>query len=396
MKKYWLVSGLLMLIIQSACGAAPNAAPTELHLSATQPLPSPTLLPTESTQGLEPSLNPEEQTLLPVELYYLAQDANGLYQIFHMNKDGITIEQDTFETADVSGFDVSPLDGSLALVVQNTLFTQNNDGSERITILASPLPENEADRKVRAILNPRWSQDGKALAFSYEGLNIYHTHTGIATKLLDHEIIGSGQLLWTTYIPHSFSPDSKKLLVDISKYESSNTGIYDLATGEFSSISENILAGMKNWSSDSSAVFIAENATSEYSTGCLWRLNASNGDVAILFISGGWEESPSYLANCPYLGPDGKLYFFFFKDPNQYVSRSPLKLIRTNADGVTGFEELLPNPFEPRECLWSQNADLVVITQSNEQGNRPAMLLSINRNPTVQLLPDARELRWGP
>jgi len=396
MQKSWLILWLLILITISSCGNTEDTALTDLPAIATQTQLSQTVSPTEPIIAGESTAKPEERSVLANGLYYLAQDANGIYQIFRLDKDGKSIEQKTFETSDISSFDVSPRDGKLAFVVENNLFTMASTEDNRTTVLEGPLLENDADRKVRAIKNPLWAQDGQTLAFSFEGLNIYYPNPGVTTKLLDYELSQTGQLLWTTYIPHSFSPDGKKLLVDINKYETGNIGIYDLTTGDFRQASEIIYADTKTWSADSSAVFISEDTTSEYSSGGLWRLNASNGEIATLFVSGAWEESPSHLANCPYLGPDGKLYFFSFDDPNEYVARSPLKLIRTNADGVTGYEVLLPELFEPRECLWSQDASMVVLTQADDKGDRPATLLFINGNPAVQLIPNAREIRWGP
>ena len=57
--------------------------------------------------------------LLPHTFYYLSKDPAGLTQVFWIERDGTTQHQITSEPVDVSDYDVSLTDGSVAYVANN-------------------------------------------------------------------------------------------------------------------------------------------------------------------------------------------------------------------------------------------------------------------------------------
>src|SRR5512138_889517 len=82
------------------------------------------------TPSATPSSKTEEnfdQTngLLPHALLYLGRDNMGVMQVFRMARDGKTATQLTSEPTDVTEYDVSPADGSIAYVVNNQLVYAN-------------------------------------------------------------------------------------------------------------------------------------------------------------------------------------------------------------------------------------------------------------------------------
>ena len=95
-------------------------------------------------------------------MYFLNNDSAGLVQVYRLDKDGKTVTQITFEPAKVEYYDVSLVDGSVAYVSNNQMFTVNADGSNRRMIVDGGT-RDENNPFLSSITNPVWSPNGRRL-----------------------------------------------------------------------------------------------------------------------------------------------------------------------------------------------------------------------------------------
>ena len=80
--------------------------------------------------------------------------------------------------------------------------------------------------------------------------------------------------------------------------------------------------------------------------------------------------------------------------------RSPLQVVRSAPDGVTGRTVLPTEDLQLlNEALWSPDASFLVaaIAPSQEiyQGGQ-AKVIYLNGRPSVVLAPSAQQMKWGP
>ncbi|HKY56264.1 MAG TPA: hypothetical protein VJM08_18250 [Anaerolineales bacterium] len=354
-------------------------------------------------QAVTPEPETPAEALLPHTLYFLGPDAAGLTQVFRLERDGKTQKQITSEAANVMDFGVSPADGSVAYVVNNQLLLTNADGSNRRMLVDGGVVD-ENNPFLNIITNPVFSPDGQTLAYGYKGLNLYSLSTGSSSLVIEDQIEESGGFPFPKelYRPESYSPDGTKLLITLAYYEGASAAIYDPAneglvqlTGAEDAL---ICCDAMEWSADGSSIYSASPTAGMFNTG-LWKADSTNGTVTTLFTSS-FESSSFLYADEPYLAPDGQLYFFFAETTNELNSRTPLQLVRSAPDGVTGRTVLRPETFEMmNEALWAPDASFVVVTfapnQDTYQGGR-AEIVYVDGRPNVVLTQFAQQMQWGP
>ncbi|MFN3492067.1 MAG: hypothetical protein ACK40V_07595, partial [Anaerolineales bacterium] len=345
--------------------------------------------------------------ILPHSLYYLANDAAGLLQVYRLEKDAKTITQVTFEPVDVEDYGVSPADGSVAYVVNNQLFTVNADGSNRSMIVDGGAVD-ENNPFVNKLSHPVWSNDGQTIAFGYKGLNFYSIVSGQYNLLIPNQIedqsngfIFPNELIF----PEKFSPDGNKLLLTLGYYEGASAAIYYpnggtlvRLNGEYRGI---ICCDTTQWTPDSSAIYSASPTFGMFAAG-LWKVDAATGNVSTL-LSGDFDTDPVHLADAPLLAPDGNLYFFYASIPNtgDMVNRPPLQLVRAAPDGVTNRTVLLPDIYDAmNEHLWSPDGSFVIITTAptpdTYYGGAPVLIYTDAAKGSISLGKFALNLQWGP
>jgi hypothetical protein len=132
----------------------------------------------------------------------------------------------------------------------------------------------------------------------------------------------------------------------------------------------------------------------------LWYINPVDGNVSTL-LPGSAPDGTYNFADAAQVGQDGKLYFFFNNLPAIPTSaHTPLVLVRSGSDGVTGRTQLKPETFDNiNEVLWAPDASLAVVAFASApdvfQGGQ-AEIVYPDARPNVLLASFAQELHWGP
>lgn len=395
MKKRSIFSGILFLtFILTACGGnAPASTPT-VDPSAVAALVA-TMMAGNSTVTPTVTSTPEVPTVLPRSLYYLAQDINGMGQIYRLDRDGVTITQITFEQDGVNNFDVSPIDSAIVYPVQNSLITVGANGENREVLVQDP--------NTGYLRNPIWSLDGKTIVYgSGKDVVIYSFTTG------NNETVISGSDNEANS-PVSFSPDSRKLII-MREIVPSIAGpgmslIYDFDSQMLTSIGQDntpfsCFAGI-TWTTSNNFLCFSYVFAGPTVPG-LWRVNAEDGSVETLIFS---ESCPPCLpVAAPHLQADGNLYYLYSEVENVNNTYPSLSLVSSNADGVTDRTTLRPETFNVSHAKWTPNGDALLIAQNDGIGFSPTNLILVPVNPSVPIVTimadasavSAYSLRWGP
>ncbi len=408
-KRFRILSPLLILtILITACNVPPGTNATQP--SSGNPLATAVVQTLQAlTPDVEAGETPEPETptdgLLPHTLYYLGTDAAGLKQVFRLERDGTTQKQLTSEPVNVNGFGVSPVDGSVAYAANNQLILINAEGSDRRMLVDGGVMD-ENNPFLNAINNPVFSLNGQTLAYGYKGLNLYSLSSGVSNLVIENQIddsTGSGFLFpRELYWPERYSPDGSKLLITLGYYEGASAAIFDPASGGLVRLTGGegalICCDETQWSADGSAVYSASRSAGMFNSG-LWKVDPATGAVTTLFTSN-YDTGTFDYADEPYLAPDGQLYFFYANSTNELNSRTPVQLVRSAPDGVTGRTVIRPETFElMNEALWAPDASFVVVALANTpdtyQGGR-AEIVYLDGRPNAVLAPFAQQMRWGP
>ncbi len=358
-----------------------------------------------STPGTNPS--PDGAAgVLPHSFYYLSTDGAGLMQVFRIERDGTTQHQITSEPVSVGDYDVSSIDGSVAYVANNQLVWINADGSNRrVVVDAGPVDPNNPF--ITNISSPVFSPDGQTLAYGYKGLQLYAVSTGQSTLVIENQIDDAGGGLFVPrelYSPERYSPDGTKLLITLGYYEGASSAVYYPATNALVRLEGGegalLCCDDTEWSSDSLSIYSASPTSGMFSSG-LWKIDAATGEVTTL-LPGDAGDGNYNVADEAYLAPDGQLYFFFATTPSPegVIMRSPLQLVRSAPDGVTGRTVISSEDFQLlNEALWAPDASFViaVLAPSLEiyQGGQ-AKIVYLDGRPGVVVAPSAQQMKWGP
>ena len=408
MNKHFLTFSALLILatLMVACTAPATKGgtpPSSSDQVATVVVMTLQALTPEAETGQTPEPEVPADALLPHTIYFLGTDTGGVTQVFRIERDGKTQKQLTFEPENVKDYDVSPVDGRVAYVVGNQLLLVNADGSDRRLIVEGDAVD-ENNPFFNMLNRPVFSPNGQTLAYGYKGLNLYSVSSGVSNLVIENQIEDSGGFPFPRelYWPERYSPDGTKLLITLGYYEGASAAIYDPASN--SSVR---LTGVEGaliccdetvWSADGSSIYSASPAIGMFNSG-LWKVDPSTGVVTTLFTSN--LDSGSFLyADEPYLAMDNQLYFFFAEATTELNSRTPLQLVRSAPDGVTGRTVLRPETFElMNESLWAPDASFIVVafapTPDVYQGGR-AELVYLDGRPNVILTPFAQQMRWGP
>jgi hypothetical protein len=252
-----------------------------------------------------------------------------------------------------------------------------------------------------------FSPDGQTLAYGYKGLQLYAVSTGQSTLVIENQIDDAGGGLFVPrelYSPERYSPDGTKLLITLGYYEGASSAVYYPATNALVRLEGGegalLCCDDTEWSSDSSSIYSASPTSGMFSSG-LWKIDAATGEVTTL-LPGDAGDGNYNVADEAYLAPDGQLYFFFATTPSPegVIMRSPLQLVRSAPDGVTGRTAISSEDFQLlNEALWAPDASFVIaaLAPSPEiyQGGQ-AKIVYLDGRPDVVIAPSAQQMKWGP
>ena len=152
------------------------------------------------------------------------------------------------------------------------------------------------------------------------------------------------------------------------------------------------------WKPDSAGLYAANPYLGMISTG-LWYINASDGNVSTLIPSQSLNGTYNF-ADAPLIGPDGQLYFFFANLKDIPNGHTPLQIVRSGPDGVSGRTVINNKTFETmNEALGSPDASFVITSDAPVaevyQGGLPAIFY-LDGRPEVQMAGYAIQMQWGP
>lgn len=382
-----VVAATLAALTASSSGATPADG---------NPAPLTPPAPVDSTPGI-----------LPRSMYYLANDAAQIQQVFRLETDGQTVTQLTYEPASVQDYDVSQVDGGIVFLSNNQLFLAEADGSNRRMIFDGGVVD-ENNSFLTRVISPVFSPNGQTVAFGSKGLNFYSVASGQSNRVLEDIIrdAGGGFLFpEEMYWPEMYSADGSKLIITLGYYEGASSAIYYPNGGALVRLNSGdrsiICCGDYSLNGDGSALYSASPSFGMYPAG-LWRLDMNNGNVTTLLL-GDYDTNPANAADNPFLAPDGQLYYFFasIPDPGNFNGRAALQLVRSAADGVTGRAVLRPETFAMmNEALWAPDASFVIVANApNDQtytGGAAQLFYTDGQKAMIPLLPYVLSMKWGP
>ncbi|MCG8349809.1 MAG: lipoprotein [Chloroflexales bacterium] len=445
---HWLSVFVILFILSGCSGDLQIQRPTPLPplmmpTTATSPEPAASATPLASNQPTATALAtmPTRSQVLPAPLYFI--DAG---QVQRLEVDAQTITQITNEVpasryqAAVTALDVSPVDGSLAYVVEqidgSVLVQTDLQGQSRHVLFS--LPNG-------AISHPRWSPHGSEIAVRLSpdpdtqinlvsgvyAIAATQTTTQTVSPTLESEanrvilpvvVSGSNYTLLAAddssdlevnpapfaYAPNSWSPDGNRLLLD-GQHQFAHVCkalIKDLATDHLFPLAPADADAMTTacnqsvWSQDSSSLYANMQPIGQtVLIPGLWRSDAVTGGSEQIFP--GQDQGESLLITAPKQGPDDQIYFFMSRttqtpDPT-YTPPLQYTMYRASGGGTGEFEALRNERDVLRFVLWDEAARGAVVMRI--EVTTPVLVwLPVDGSAAVELPVsgyDVNDMRWG-
>ncbi|HSS97177.1 MAG TPA: hypothetical protein VLK33_09110 [Terriglobales bacterium] len=339
--------------------------------------------------------------LLPHSLFFLSE-RSGSTQVWQLGRDGVTLSQVTDEPNGVDDFDVTRTHGTLAYVTNNQLVLIGVDGNRKIVIDNSQADAEAPDYYYNHLLKtPRFSSDGKTLAYALDGIYFYSIDSGETQQVISNELETSDDGVVSAkelYYPLAWSPDGTKLLINIAFGEGSQLAILPNENpNELLRLQANgSFCCEAAWAPDNGSLLVASPYTGLVESG-LWRYDANTGGEAELVS--GYSDSVYNFVGWPLQIADGSLRYFYNSSTELPQGDQAFFIMSSQWDGVTDRLQLRPEPFNIIDALWAEDGSLVLLVQPGPAGSGnsgPVALVYADGRPVVGLVDQARELRWGP
>jgi hypothetical protein len=371
--------------IQSMQGSIPNVTDTPI-LSETE----------QATTTIEPGT----PSLLPHSLYFLAPGTNGKDQIWRMDKNGSGITELTSESNGVEGYDFSESSGLLAYLTNNRIVIADREG-KIISILIEGSPNDGKDiwYVTQRVSSPLWSPDGSQISYGYNGLNLVNPDGSNLRLLLQNKfktLEGDLIIVEEVYGPAAWSPDGKKLLLNIGYYEGGSKGLISLSDNSLLRFTGGDLCCSSVWLPDGSRIITTGAA---YAPGSdMWAYDTSNGAGFQLIPMQATDGKFNYVDFPFAYGSD--IYFGFTSYDTEMQQNSPLTLSRIPLNNPTEKVSLRLDSQNLLELLWAPEASLAIGVlpspgETGYAGHGPVVLIYLDDRPIQALTPDGHYLRWG-
>jgi Tol biopolymer transport system component len=373
---------------------SPSTPTGEAPASTEVPAPTP-----------EPSATPEPAELLPHSLYYLAPDANQKTQVWMIERDGTTVRQITSETEGVGTYDISPVGKRLAYTTNDGLYIAAANGTAPSKVISIPADDGTGRWKYKnQVTNLLWSPDGKTLAYAQYGVKFFEPETNTFTQSFTNSMVyvEGNAVPEKLYSPAAWSPDGKKLAVNLDYLESGVRMIYDPSTKETTQLVRsdgNSPCCNPSWSPDGSKLYLT-GIPYGTSTSDLWVYDAVSG-VGTSLIAGTGADGSSNYVDFLSMVTDQKMVFFSAGTAMDTPENTPLSMVSADMSAPMQQQSLRSDKFFVYESLWAEDGSLAVIVQPapGEQTSPfhgPVLLLNAADTPAHALAADGRLLRWGP
>ncbi len=414
--RFTLLAALLS-IVASACAGVINAPLRPIQTNAALPTSTPSISliqdsPTAGQTTPEAVIGSPVPGLLPHSLYFLNDMGSGNSQVWELSPDGASLTQITFENYPVSDFAVSSLDGSIVFISQNRLYYARAANRNRALLLNGAQEESAVNVASQYITSPRWSPDGKSLAFGYGGINIFMPGNGKITRLIENGLLetspGSGVFVQAEYAPYAWSLDNQRLMIAITlKGTGSTLAVFSPANGSMirlhmvsASSSPDLVCCQASWSNDNKSLFVANYYVNLDQSSGLWRYDPATG-AGVALIPTTEKDGTYNYAGWPIQLNNGRLLYWFANSPERVDREMPMKLVSSAADELFNREVVRTDAILPDEVLWSEPARLALIVQSApgsaaRKTGGPVILVPWSGDPAQPLLADAYRLQWGP
>jgi hypothetical protein len=337
-------------------------------------------------------------------VYFLAAVGSSGEQVWRAAPDGRTLDPITAQEGGIRDYDVSAAGQKLAYVTGNTLVVQELvDGSTRVLVNGEPNDGSEAWAFTHQIEAPRWSPDGRTLAYGQNGLNLFNLDSGHNQVLLANRVVDRGGAPFPEILfrPDRWSPDGKAVLLDVGFYEGADKAIYRVEenrTIEFVRPDQTTLCCSSAWAADSSFVLLAGFAYGGLSSE-LWRMDASTGEGTLLVPAETGDGTFQYV-DWPH-SLDSRLHYFYANLLEAPSTTPPLAMVQSGIDGITGRVPLRSETMFLLDVLWASDGGLIVGVQPPPGDpawppHGPLVVIYADDQAAWPLAPDGRQPRWGP
>jgi len=305
----------------------------------------------------------------------------------------------------------------LAYITNNRLYyAQAANGKSTLLVDGGEISGNNLNQANESsnqrISSPRWSPNGKSLAYGYKGINIFLPGNGNKSRLLANGFLksrnGSGNEIQAVYSPYAWSPNNMLLAIEIDlEGQGSTLGVLSLANGSLvrlhqpsTSPSDDMVCCQASWSQDNKNLFVANFYVSIPRPSGLWLFDIESGAGTILIPSDEKDGTHNY-AGWPIQIKDGSLVYWYTSTPGRLDTEAPMKLVSTGQDAVSNRTILRPEAILPEEVLWAEQAQLAVIVQTApgtamRKIGGPAILIKWKGSSTQPLISNGYRLQWGP
>jgi hypothetical protein len=419
---------LFFLFLMTGCDGVPVETEHPLSEEETSTA-NEYLLETEEALAEATTEPPAKTDLLPAPVIYLstASDepvAPGHNDMWRLEVDGTTMTKITDEQASITGFDVSPIDGSIVYITFGDfdLYRIDASGSEHALLVDGPeLEDRPGDKPFSSLSNPVISPDGSQIAYALGGVNILPTMGGESRQILTNVPGPEGSLEWiSSFYPVSWSPDGTRILVGDSVGGGfSIVNVVDNSVIKVNNPIGDFFCCGPTWSVDGQSIYFSGVL---YDPGIfqapgLWRIDADTGETVTLIP--GYEDtlsaqesgaSMALIQSAQQLS-DGNLYAFavfgtykeLWLDDTGNIVFPRLEMTRFQSDGSQPVtlrsytDQFGEAPWIFGDALWAHDASgaVTIILGADSLPNSTLLWLPSDGSEAVVLGGRGFHYRWG-